>query len=184
MKKSITVLLILILTLPVLAQQEQFIFIEVDGIPGESTDARHANWIDALAFSGGASNNGSAQIVGGGGAGTGKVNVQDYAFSICLDLSSIKLRESVQTGRLIPFINVDFAKKNTAGNITYARIRMEDVLVSSFSEGATTADGKTSVNITFNFARYRNTYIPIDPRTGTAGTPVVKGWDIAENRPW
>ena len=44
-------------------------FLKLDGIPGESTDAKHKDEIDALAFSWGVSQPGRAGAGGGGGAG-------------------------------------------------------------------------------------------------------------------
>src|SRR5690606_27146362 len=55
--KLFTLFITLLLAIPAFAQHE--IFIEVAGIPGESTDATHKNWIDAYAYSGGLSNSGS-----------------------------------------------------------------------------------------------------------------------------
>jgi len=44
-------------------------FLKLDGIPGESTDAKHKDEIDTLAFSWGVSQSGSSGPGGGGGAG-------------------------------------------------------------------------------------------------------------------
>src|SRR5271166_3289945 len=52
-------------------------FLKLDGVTGESKDKVHSKEIDILVWSWGMTNDGSAQV--GGGAGSGKVNVQDIS---------------------------------------------------------------------------------------------------------
>ena len=63
-------------------------FIKIDSLAGESKDSTHKGEIDVLAWSWGASNSGSAHV--GGGAGAGKVNVGDLAFTHQYDVASPK----------------------------------------------------------------------------------------------
>ena len=44
-------------------------FLKIDGIPGESTDAKHKDEIDVLSWSWGANQTGTMSYGGGGGAG-------------------------------------------------------------------------------------------------------------------
>ena len=64
-------------------------FLKLDGVTGESKDKVHSKEIDVLVWSWGMTNDGSAQI--GGGAGSGKVNVQDIAITKFVDSSSPQL---------------------------------------------------------------------------------------------
>ncbi len=50
-------------------------FLKLDGVPGESKDAKHPGEIELESFSWGESNTGAA--AGGGGGGAGKVQVED-----------------------------------------------------------------------------------------------------------
>ena len=61
-------------------------FIKIGALKGESVDKVHAGEIDVLAWSWGMSNSGSAHV--GGGAGAGKVNVQDLSFTKYIDKST------------------------------------------------------------------------------------------------
>ena len=54
-------------------------FLKIDGISGESVDAKHKDEIQLEAFSWGETN---AAPAGGGGGGAGKVHVQDYNFTM------------------------------------------------------------------------------------------------------
>jgi len=62
------------------------IFLEVEGIKGESKDHKHKDQIDVLSWSWGMSQSGTAHM--GGGAGAGKVNVQDLNFTHYIDKAS------------------------------------------------------------------------------------------------
>src|SRR3954462_10272134 len=64
-------------------------FMKIDEMKGESRDTKHKEDIDVLAWSWGMSNSGSAHV--GGGAGGGKVNVQDLSFTKYVDATSAAL---------------------------------------------------------------------------------------------
>src|SRR5271155_141355 len=64
-------------------------FLKLDGVNGESKDKVHGKEIDVLSWSWGLTNSGSAHV--GGGAGSGKVNVQDLCVSKYVDSSSPNL---------------------------------------------------------------------------------------------
>lgn len=95
-----------------------------------------------MAFSWGASNSGS---VSGGGAGVGKVNVQDIAVTRLTDAQSPQIFRTVASGVHLPFVELESGT---------TKFRFEDVIVSSYSTGAV-IDGKSprTENVTFNFGR-------------------------------
>ncbi len=64
-------------------------FLKINDVTGESKDKVHTKEIDVLSWSWGMSNSGSAHV--GGGAGSGKVNVQDIQVTKYVDSSSPKL---------------------------------------------------------------------------------------------
>ncbi|HEY3111240.1 MAG TPA: type VI secretion system tube protein Hcp [Chloroflexota bacterium] len=74
-------------------------FLKIDGVEGESRDARHAREIDVLSFSWGESNTGAAAHGGGGGAG--KVSMQDFHFTMKLNKASPLLAAACATGQHI-----------------------------------------------------------------------------------
>jgi type VI secretion system secreted protein Hcp len=77
-------------------------FLKLDGVSGEAKDdpkrsPNHGKEIDVLSWSWGMSNSGSAHQ--GGGAGSGKVNVQDITLTKYVDSSSRKIMLSRCLGR-------------------------------------------------------------------------------------
>jgi type VI secretion system secreted protein Hcp len=93
-------------------------FLDIPGIEGESTDAKHKGEITISTFS-----------IGGGG-GTGKVNVHDLTITKSVDKSSPKLFQSVATGKHFSQVVLTVAKLSHGVNHDYLRFTFSDVLVS------------------------------------------------------
>ena len=64
-------------------------FLKIDGIDGESQDAKHKNEIHIESWSFGATQGGTSGSGGGGGAG--KVSMQDFHFVMGVNKASPKL---------------------------------------------------------------------------------------------
>src|SRR5438445_5669721 len=71
-------------------------FLKIDGIDGESQDHKHKGEIHLESWSWGESNGGSAAH--SGGAGAGKVNMQDFHFVMQINKASPKLAIACATG--------------------------------------------------------------------------------------
>jgi len=117
------------------------------------------------AFSWGLSNSGTAQS--GGGAGAGKVNVQDLSVSRETDATTPSLVRAVATGEHLQQVALQF----TNGVFTNSYC-LRDVLVTSLSTGASAGQDRPSDQLTFSFARF--TF-----KVGTASF----AFNIAENSP-
>lgn len=101
----------------------------------------------ALAYSWGASNSGTTHV--GGGAGAGKANVQDLSLSKYVDASSPKLLKKLLTGGHIPSATVTVRMANRH-QIVFA---LEEVLVTSVSEGGSVDEIRHVEHLTLNFAK-------------------------------
>ena len=82
-------------------------FLKIDGIPGESTDSKHKDWIDVESFSFGATQTGTS---GAGGGGAGKVKIQDLMITKYLDKSSSKLFLATATGEHLKKVELVLVK--------------------------------------------------------------------------
>ena len=69
-------------------------FLKIDGVPGESTDDKHKDWIEVLSFNFGESQPSSATASSAGGATTERVNFQDFGVVKHIDKSTPKLDEN------------------------------------------------------------------------------------------
>lgn len=143
-------------------------FLKVDGIAGESTDERHKGEIEILSYSLGTASGGS--VAPGGG---GRVQMQDFHFSMVMNKASPLLFQKCVTGEHISEV-VLTARKAGADQQDYLTIKFTDVIVSSYTTSGT---GDVPIdNVSFSFAKLDIEYKPQNP-DGTPGVPVTATWD-------
>lgn len=152
-------------------------FLELEGIKGESVDKVHKEKIDILAWSWGMANSGTFHHGSGGGAG--KANFQDLSVTKYIDKSSATLLSNCATGKHIAKGKLIIRK---AGDkpLEYLTISLEKILVTSVSTGGSSGEERLTENVTLNFAKVTTDYkIQDDKGAGQAGGTFT--FDIAAN---
>jgi type VI secretion system secreted protein Hcp len=152
-------------------------FLKLGTIKGESKDKTHGGEIDILAWSWGASNSGTAHV--GGGAGAGKVSVQDLSLTKYVDKASPDIFLNVCNGGHLDDATLIVRKAGTTP-LEYIKIVMEDVMITSYSTGGSGGEDRLTENVTLNFAKVKVGYIEQTDK-GAAGDKPEVGWDIAGN---
>jgi type VI secretion system secreted protein Hcp len=151
-------------------------FLKLDGIPGESTDAKHKDEIDTLAFSWGVSQSGSSGPGGGGGAG--KAVFDDLLVVARTSKASPKLLLACASGQHIKTAVLTCRKRGKAP-LEFLKITLTDVTVSSYEIDG--SDDELPLDqIALSFAKVEMAYTPQDP-TGKAAPPVKAAWDLKKN---
>lgn len=117
-------------------------FLKIDGIEGESQDAKHKNEIDIESFSWGETNSGSAAH--GGGAGAGKVSAQDFRFVMRFNKASPKLFLATASGEHLKQAILT-ARKAGKEQADFLKWTLTDCLVTSYQTGANTVAVTESV---------------------------------------
>lgn len=152
-------------------------FLKMKPIKGESRDSKHKEEIDVLAWSWGASNSGTAHM--GGGAGAGKVNVQDLSLTKYVDSASTDLMLACCNGK--HFDEALLTVRKAGGTpVEYIKITMTEVLISSVSTGGSGGEDRLTENVSLNFAKVKVEYTPQDAK-GAPGDTMTMTWNIAEN---
>jgi type VI secretion system secreted protein Hcp len=152
-------------------------FLKIKGIDGESSDAKHKKEIDVLAWSWGLSQSGSAHY--GGGAGSGKVSIQDLSFTHYIDSSSHALMLACCTGEHIGEATL-VVRKAGKEPLEYVKITFNDLIISSVSTGGSGGEDRLTENVSLNFAKFKYEYTP-QKADGTGEAPKTAGWNIPEN---
>jgi type VI secretion system secreted protein Hcp len=115
----------------------------------------------------------------GGGAGAGKVNVQDLSFTKWVDSASPKLMLAACDGK--HFANATLVVRKAGEKpVEYIKIKMEEVLITSISTGGSGGEDRLTENVTLNFSKVSLDYVPQDDK-GAPGTAIPMAWDIAAN---
>lgn len=132
------------------------IILEIDGVQGESKSKE--NMVDIMSYSWGVINHGTAAA--GGGLGSGRSSFQDFNFSTAMSKASPALALKCATGEHIPKV-VLYQKKaggGTDGGKLYYTVTMENVLVSSYQQGASDGGGEPLDSFTFNYSKIKTEY--------------------------
>ena len=151
-------------------------FLRIDGIKGESTDAKHAGEIDVEAFSWGVTQSGSAG--GGGAGGAGKASFSDFSFLTRSTTASPQLVLACASGKHLKEA-VLTARRSGAAPVEFLKITFTDVLISSYQESG--GDDVPGDSVSFNFAKIKFEFTPTGAK-GTPGARVSAGWDQKANK--
>jgi type VI secretion system secreted protein Hcp len=156
------------------------VFLKLDGVPGESTDAKHKDEIDLLSFNFGATRDATG---GTGGGGAGKVQFHDFSFVMRTNKSSPRLLQHTADGKHIESGIVTLRKAGKE-QLEYLVIKLSDLLVTSHQTGADAqgADNVPMEQVTLNFSKIEYEYRP-QKADGSADTPIKMSWDIKTNKP-
>jgi type VI secretion system secreted protein Hcp len=152
-------------------------FLKIDGIQGESLDAKHKGEIDLESFSWGEANAGAQG--GGGGGGAGKVQIEDLHLVMKMSKASPLLLLACATGQHLKQAILT-ARKAGKAQLEFLVFKFTDVLVTSYHTGGS-ADVEPVDQVAFNFARIEVEYRP-QKADGSLDTPVKAGWDVKGNR--
>jgi type VI secretion system secreted protein Hcp len=178
-------------------------FLKIDGIEGESTDAKHKGEIDLLGWNWSETNAGSSATGGGGGAG--RVRMQDLTFEAYMNKATPKLMLACASGQHIKKA-VLTCRKAGGDQQEFFIITMSDLLVSSYQNAGSSASitGTSGSNdtehkmiahdgdlvpggnlpmdrVTLNFAKIEFEYKE-QKADGTLNAAVKAGWDLKANR--
>jgi type VI secretion system secreted protein Hcp len=154
-------------------------YLKIDGVDGESVDEKHKGEIELESFSWGESNSG--RVTGGAGGGTGKVNPQDITISKYVDKSSPMLFLSCAVGSHFKSAILTSRKQGQGGQQEYLKVKLEDLLVTSYQVAGGQGGGKVTDHFTLNFAKMYVSYFP-QKQDGSLGAEVKQAYDFAVHK--
>ncbi|MGF6274641.1 type VI secretion system secreted protein Hcp [Massilia sp. UYP11] len=157
------------------------VYLQIDGIKGESMDDKHKDWIECTSVSWGVTQPRSATASTGGGHTAERCEHQEIALTKLADLSSPILLQTCSAGKTIPKAKLEFMRADGQGErIKYFEIELENVLIGgispSVSEGSIIQE---QVGLKFSKIKWKYTQQKV---TGGAGGNTSGGWDLAANK--
>jgi len=133
------------------------IFAKLGDIKGASGDSKHKDEIEVLSYSWGVTNAGSMSH--GGGGGEGKATFHDLSFVHKIDKASPVLMQACATGVHLKEATLTH-RKSGKGQQEFLVIKMNDVIVTSVTQGSAGNDGAYSENVSIAFAKVNVEYKP------------------------
>ena len=113
------------------ANAAQDMFLKIDGVQGDSLDRAHASEIDVLSWSWGATNSGTTQMGGGGGAGKH------------MKTATLTVRNAGQRP------------------VDYYTLTLNEVIISAIALSANSGDSRINESVTLDFASYTYSFLPL-----------------------
>jgi type VI secretion system secreted protein Hcp len=161
------------------------VFLKIDGIPGESSDDKHKDWIEILSFSHGITQPASATRSSAGGASAERCDHADFTITKLLDKASPLLLQYCCTGKHIPAITVEMCRAG-GDKMKYMDVKMEEIIISSVTPSGTSKGeyGFPIESVSFNYGRIKWTYTQQKRADGSGGGNVPGGWDLTANKVW
>ena len=158
-------------------------FIKIDGIPGESMDEKHKDWIEIISFSHHVEQPASSTASSVGGATAERVNHGTFNIVHQMDKATPKLFEACCTGKHIKEVTIEFCRAG-GDKVKYMEIKLEQVLVSSVSESGSSSGetGFPADAISLSYGKIKWTYTQQKREDGSAGGNVSAGWDLTANK--
>lgn len=153
------------------------IFLQLDGIKGESQDSKHKGEIEVLSFSWGMSQTGAGHH--GTGSGTGKVDIADITFQKYIDKSSPSIMTACATGGHIAKGKLT-VRKAGGTPLDYVTLDMEKIFVSSYQTSGTGGSEVLSESFSLNFVKVKLEYWTQTDK-GAKGENANFSWDIAQH---
>jgi type VI secretion system secreted protein Hcp len=144
-------------------------FLKIDGIKGESTDAKHPGEIVIESFSWGE----ASEAAEGRG---GKVEMQDFHFTMPINLASPLLAFRCADGKQIETALLTCRKASTQNQLEYLKIKFDDIVISSYQTGGSQADVVPLDAFSLFFMKIELTYTSQSP-DGKAGPSTTFVWD-------
>jgi len=158
-------------------------FLKIDGIPGESTDDKHKDWIEILSYSWGVSQTASGSASTSGGASSERADFQDFSIVKALDKASPKLALACADGTHIKEVIIELCRAG-GDKLKYMEYKMSNAIVTSMRPGGASQGGETLPleEVSFNYGKIEWTYTQQKRADGSGGGNVAAGWDLEKNK--
>ncbi len=156
------------------------VFLQINGIPGESTDDKHKEWIEVLSYSSGVSQSGAGNRSTGGAATGGRCDHHDFSITKTLDKATPTLNAYCSSGNHIDKITLELCRA-TGDKQPYMIYKLVDTIISSVVIGGGSS-GIPTESVTFNYGAIYWTYIETDHQTGKKKGEIKKFWNLIHNK--
>ena len=165
-------------------------FLQLDGIPGESTDDKHKDWIELVSYGHTMTQPVSATRSSSGGASSGRAHHGDFAITKYLDKASPKLYEALSQGKHIGKGKIEVCRAG-GGQVKFLEISFEEIMISSVTlAGQQPSNGASpdpnhdlpTESVSLNYGKIEWTYTQQKRKDGSGGGNVSAKYDLTAGK--
>jgi type VI secretion system secreted protein Hcp len=157
-------------------------YLQIDGIPGESLDDKHKDWIEILSFSHGVTQPTSATRGSAGGGTTARSEHGDYVITKYVDKATPKLFEACSTGKHISKCKIEMCRAG-GSQVPYMVVNLEEVVIASVhSAGAAGPNDFPTESISLNYGKIDWPYTQQKRKDGSGGGNVTGKYDVTAGK--
>ena len=157
------------------------VYLQIDGIKGESMDDKHKDWIECVDVHFGVEQPRSPVVSTSGGHTSARADFDDVVVAKLTDLSTPLLLQHCAMGKTIPKAKFEFFRADGNGErVKYFEMALENVLIGSVKPGLTASAGMQE-HMQLKFARMTWKYTQ-QKISGGSGGSTVGGWDLSSNK--
>lgn len=157
------------------------VYLQIDGIKGESTDDKHKDWIECKSVQWKVSQPKSATASTGGGHTAERCEHTEVTITKLADLATPILLQTCSSGKTIPKAKFEFMRADGKGErIKYFEIELENVLIGEVNPSVHEGDILCeTMGLKFSKTKWKYTQQKV---TGGSGGNTSGGWDLATNK--
>lgn len=157
------------------------VYLQIDGIKGESSDGAHKDWIECSSVQWEVLQPKSATASSSGGHTAERCEHTPITVSKLADLATPLLLQNCSSGKTIPKAKFEFMRADGKGErIKYFEIELVNVLISSVTPSVSEGDiFKETVGLKYSQVKWKYVQQKI---SGGSGGNTSGGWDLSTNK--
>jgi type VI secretion system secreted protein Hcp len=156
------------------------VYLQIDGIKGESTDSTHKDWIECTSVDFGVLQPRSATASSSGGHTAERCEHKDIVVSKFADLATPLLLEQCSMGKTISKAKLEFLRADADGKrVTYFTIELENLIISSVTPKVAAGNIMTET-LSIKYAQVKWKYVQ-QRISGGQGGNTAGGWNLSTN---
>ncbi len=157
------------------------VYLQIDGIKGESSDGTHKDWIECLCVEWSVLQPKSATASSSGGHTAERCEHKEIAFSKLTDLATPLLLQNCSSEKTFPKAKFEFMRADGQGErIKYLEIELANVLICSVEPSIEEGD-ILNETVGLKYSQVKWKYIQQKIGGGSGGN-TAGGWDLSTNK--
>ncbi len=158
------------------------LFLDVDGVEGDSVFVGHVGEIELVSFSWG-ENQSLVSLAPEAASDGGLVGRRDFTFVSCLGRASPRLFLACATGEEVELVRLFVVADSGVGGFSCVTWTFAGVVVTSYDVAAASGDAAPLETFSIKFGRIGVECRQVEADGGLGGV-VKAGWDLELNEPW